>query len=524
MKTSISFLLSVACLAITMSTSQYSNSRTGSTTSESVLTPANVSRLQSLGHYTVDGAVWAQPLYIPDVTISGAARNLLIVATLHGTVYAFDADNPGSAAVWSRHVSAPRASWPHDVNLFYANEQGCLATPVVDTTNSWVYALCANTTPNHVLYQLSLTDGTVVNSVAVTGSVTGTGDPDGDVPDNVSGGTLTFYPTYELGRAALTLANSRIYVAFTSQDDVDPSHGWVMAYDSTLTLQATFCTTPNGALGTIWLSGGGLPVDGSGNLYLTTGNGDWDGTANFSMSAIKLSSSLVMLDWFTPTDHAAMSAADEDLASGRVMLIPGTTLLSFADKHYNVYGIDTSCMGHLGGTQGGCAAPQVFVTTNTKPDSQGGAYGGVMFLDTHLFVSLAQPLVGNTQGAIYGFSLSGSTYNTTPTVTSATFAYPSAQLSGSSNSGSNGIVWALTVGTNSEFNAQSVTLRAFNPSTLAELWNSGTIGQASKFAVPTIAHGMAFVGTNDSGVQVFGLPPSAQLSGLATMSGKTTIQ
>jgi hypothetical protein len=68
--------------------------RTGQNLNETVLTTANVGsatfgKLRSL---PVDGKVDAQPLYLGQLAVGGATRNVLYVATEHGSVYAFDAD------------------------------------------------------------------------------------------------------------------------------------------------------------------------------------------------------------------------------------------------------------------------------------------------------------------------------------------------------------------------------------------------------------------------------------------------
>jgi hypothetical protein len=84
-------------------TSQYDNLRTGATLNEKILTPKNVNSRQfgKLGAFKVDGPVYAQPLYVPNLDVPGQGRhNVLYVATEHDTVYAFDADRPGEAPLW----------------------------------------------------------------------------------------------------------------------------------------------------------------------------------------------------------------------------------------------------------------------------------------------------------------------------------------------------------------------------------------------------------------------------------------
>ena len=78
---------------------------TGANTSESSLTPANVNFNQfgKLFSQPVDGYVYAQPLYMPRVTMgagtpqAGTKHNVVFIATEHDSVYAFDADNNGGA-------------------------------------------------------------------------------------------------------------------------------------------------------------------------------------------------------------------------------------------------------------------------------------------------------------------------------------------------------------------------------------------------------------------------------------------
>src|SRR5260370_14528176 len=77
------------------------NARTGLNSRETILTPANVNSASfgKLFTISVDGRVDAEPLYISSVPISGSGNhNLIIVATEHGTLYAFDADT--GARIW----------------------------------------------------------------------------------------------------------------------------------------------------------------------------------------------------------------------------------------------------------------------------------------------------------------------------------------------------------------------------------------------------------------------------------------
>jgi len=82
--------------SIDVTTYHYDNLRTGQNLKETALTTANVNQAKfgKLGELMVDGKVDAQPLYLSNVSIpSVGTKNILYVATEHGSVFAFDADN-----------------------------------------------------------------------------------------------------------------------------------------------------------------------------------------------------------------------------------------------------------------------------------------------------------------------------------------------------------------------------------------------------------------------------------------------
>src|SRR5215831_17715959 len=86
------------------------NARTGQNLSEATLNTSNVNQ-NSFGKLfwrTVDGFIYAQPLYVPGLTIQGATHNVVFVATEHNSVYAFDADDPNRPApLWQVNLGTP---------------------------------------------------------------------------------------------------------------------------------------------------------------------------------------------------------------------------------------------------------------------------------------------------------------------------------------------------------------------------------------------------------------------------------
>ena len=172
-------------------TSQYDNARTGATSTETVLTPANVNAAQfgKVFSYTVDGDVYAQPLYLPRVEIPGKGRHdVVFIATEHDSVYAFDAENRPPEPLWHTTflspgvttVPAPGARCP-----FIAPEIGITPTPVVDRATGMMYVLArtkeigASGSPRFVqrLHALDVATGAEKpgSTVEIAASVKGTG-------------------------------------------------------------------------------------------------------------------------------------------------------------------------------------------------------------------------------------------------------------------------------------------------------------------------------------------------------------
>jgi hypothetical protein len=536
MKTLFLPLLTLSFFAQSIPTANGDLNRTNQTITETVLTPTSVTagRFHLLGNYPVDGFVFAQPLYVPGIMVSGVSHNLLIVVTLNNSVYAFDATNGVSATpLWSNLTFAtPYTGYPTNPDSpLYSGGLGCLSTPVADATNNRLYVVCdsvVGSTPNWILRKLDLTSGSTLQSVTIAGQVVGTGDtgatggssPPGPVADTTSGANLLFFPQYQFQRAGLALSAdlSTVYIGFGSMDDTRPYHGWLMAYaTSSLTQSAIWCATPNSWGGAVWGASGAPAIDGSGNVYVTTGNGFrgsdvtaiTDGVVRFTSS---LGSPTV---WLAP-DEVADDSVDADQASNRFLLIPGTGLGVAAGKDFNVYVITLASM---------TLSQSPFATNGLgTPSSSSGSYG-VAFMGTTLYLPI-------TSGGIYGFSISGGVFNSTPSVTqSNTYGFPGpAQIFGSSNAGSTPILWVVTVPSSAFSSKKAGTLRALNPATLTEYWNSGTsgidtLGSMAKYTAPIVASGRVFVPTQDNKVQVFGIAPllPGQLRGKAQCRGKCGI-
>ena len=331
-------------------------SRDGQNLNETILTRTNVNSTSfgKIGAIPVDGLVYAQPLYVPGVSISGASHNVLYIANEHDSVYAFDADSLSATPLWHRNfvsdcITSPatpsNCSTVTPIQSGAPNvspEIGITSTPVIDQVNGIIYVV-ALTDESGVFYwrlhAMNIQTGAEMAGSPITIDGSYPGDGNGVFTD----GLVYFDPIHQLQRSGLVLNNGLLYVPFTSFNDQEPDHGWLFAYNaSTLDPVSSWMSTPNSGDGTIWMSGGAPAVDSSGNIFFATGNGDANyfettqgGPANtftdLSDSVIKLNfgaQGFDLADYFTPYNYQQLAIGDVDLGAGGVLLLPTSRVLT----------------------------------------------------------------------------------------------------------------------------------------------------------------------------------------------------
>jgi hypothetical protein len=489
---------------------------TGQNLAETSLTWANVNSAGFGKLFTdpVDGPVYAQPLVRTGVVVPGQGPlDLVLVATEHDSVYAFDADSPGPP-VWQDSFINPAAGVTPvpdaDLNSNSINpEVGITGTPVIDPASNTLYVVAftkevSGGTTAYVqrLHALDLATGAEKygGPVVIQVSVPGTGP-------GSNGGVVSFDAFHHNQRPGLVLDNGVVIITWASFDDRTPYHGWVIGYDAhTLRQVALFNTTPDGGLGGIWQSGAAPAVDAAGNLYFITGNGTFDaGSPNppnrdFGDSFVKLSltpAGLTLADSFTPFNQATLDVRDEDLGSGGPLLLPDQTgpsthLLVGAGKEGKLYLLDRD---HLGGFD-----PSVDHVVEEVPQAVSSAFATPAYFNGQIYLA-------GVSDNLKAFAVSGGLLSSAPvSQSSAVFPYPGATPSISANGSSDGIVWVLA-------GAGTAVLRAYRAGNLAtELYDStqagsrDQFGNAVKFAVPTVVNGKVYAGTQ-AGLTVFGLLP-----------------
>ncbi|HVZ74081.1 MAG TPA: hypothetical protein VHJ20_17000, partial [Polyangia bacterium] len=490
--------------------------RTGLNPNETILTPANV----DVAHFgkkfaqPVDGWIYAQPLFVPNVAIPNmGTHDVVYVATENDSVYAFDA-NTKQAALW--HVSFLSAGVTAVPSLDTSEstitpQVGITGTPVIDVATRTLYVVAetketASSTYKYQLHALDLATGAekLGGPVIVTASVAGM------APDAV-GGMVSLSPLHGGQRAGLGLSGGVLYVPLAGHGDrYKYWHGWVVGYDATTLAQKfVYCTTPDANEGAVWQSGAGIAIDAAGNSYVESANGSFDamsGGRDMAMSVLKVDTTGKLVDWFAPHDAVALSNADVDLGSTGPMLLPDQggahphVMLGSGKPGY-LYLLDRDQMGHFNAAGDTQIVQKVSVHPNTTSDSN-GIFDTPVYFDGRVYVSAVAD-------SIKAFSLTSGMLSTTPvSQTQKTFAYQ-AHLAVSSNGTKDGIVWMLLA--NGFIPQVPAALYAFDASDLTkELYDStqapdqrDVAGLSSKFMVPTIAGGHVFVGTQ-SELDVYG--------------------
>ena len=313
---------------------------------------------------TVDDSIYALPLIVPGLDIAGQRHNVLFVASMGNTVYAFDADDPAqSAPLWSRNLGtpAPGDSWIGPVH------HGILGTPFVDVPTGTLYVVALVLKDNDYnlwLNALDIHNGSSKYNSPQLLSFPFAG-PEGTLT-NVKGA---------LQRAGLLMVNDVLYVAFANiVPDPNDQHwsqeGFLQTFNARDLTQrlAVFQTTPSGRKGGIWQGGRGIATDGLGNIYVSTAGGSYDGVGNFGSSTLKLAGpSLKVADWFTPSNHEYLFLENIDMSAGGVTLIPNSPLMFSGGKEGVIFLLDRNAMGKLEGRDTR-APPEVSGEQRMRPE------------------------------------------------------------------------------------------------------------------------------------------------------------
>ena len=513
------------------------NTRAGINNHEKILTTGNVNTKQfgKLFTLTVDDQVYAQPLVFSNLAIGSGKHNVVFIATVNNTVYAFDGNNGN--LYWQKNFTVSNMRPPNTGDMTggcnpytdFTFNIGIVGTPVIDSLSQTIYFVARSTNGtdfSQYLHAVNIINGNDQpgSPVLITASVSGTGD--GSV-DNV----VSFDPWRNNQRQGLTLVKGVVYVTYSSHCDWGPYHGWVLGY-SARTLQSLiiYNDTPDGARGGIWESGMGMAADAQGNLYLTIGNGTvgtFNGTGdstpspdptdltNRGESAIKLTpsgSTLKVSSYFTPMDYSDLNLNDQDYGVMGTLLIPHSNYYFTGCKGGTIYLLDKD---NMGGYSSSTNQVQQIIMVNGSLHCQPAYYKGSM--NEYVFV-----WSDNDQLRALSFERSSNTFSDSQILSDANgpTGQSGAELSVSSYGSVDrtGILWAAyAINTDAGSVAGPGILRAFDANDITkELWNSGENsndypGYFAKFSAPTIVNGHVYLATFSKQVVVYGLYESPGL-------------
>jgi polyvinyl alcohol dehydrogenase (cytochrome) len=275
---------------------------------------------------TLDGQLYGQPLI---------AAGRVYAATENDTVYALAADT--GDVLWSTHVGTPfnRTTVPGlcgDINPTV----GITSTPVIDMARSEIFVVADEQVSGdaaHHLIGINLYTGAVLLDEII--------DPPG------------FDPAHELQRASLALSDGRIIVGFGGNSgDCEPYHGLVVSVPEEGGPFAFFevASLPGDSQGAVWMGGGAPAIDTSGNVWVSTGNSQFESSTDAydnSDGVLELSPTVHLLQHFAPTSWPSDNVSDLDLSTPPVIL--GNGLVFALGKSSTAFVLNQADLGGVGG-------------------------------------------------------------------------------------------------------------------------------------------------------------------------------
>lgn len=284
----------------------------------------------------------------------------VVVATENNTVYSLDLFS--GAVVWKQHLGDPV-----DASTLPCGDiqpvTGITGTPAADVAAGRLYVVAFLRGFHHVLFTLSLVDGSVVTQQVV--------DPAGSVP------------SVQQERGALAIWSGHVYIPFGGlYGDCGNYHGYLVAVPAVGTVVGSptlVYRTPVASEAGIW-GPAGPTISASGSVYVVTGNGSATQSFAYSNSVIELSPDLQVRSFFAPSNWRALDASDLDLGSVGATFVSSIGAVVAIGKDGVAYLLNA---GQLGGVGGQIASRSVCA----------GAWGGTAWSGQRVWVPCSDGLV-----------------------------------------------------------------------------------------------------------------------------------
>lgn len=278
--------------------------RSGASTAPTGIAAGKLSGM-CLQQVQLPGTVDASAIYLSDVQVNGAAHDVFFVTTTYGKTVAVNANT--GAILWTFTPSG-YSSW-------VGTSQITNATPVADPNRQYIYAA----SPDGHVQKLAVANGQAVWSTAVTMSaqsekVAASLNYFGGRVVALTDGYIGDAPPYQGHIAILDAASGRL------------THVWnSLCSDQTTLMQPTQCSQSGSG---IWGRAGAVIDSTTGNMYVATGNGLWDGKTNWGDATLELDSAATqLLANYTPSNTLALDDNDVDLGSTSPVLVGGGILV-----------------------------------------------------------------------------------------------------------------------------------------------------------------------------------------------------
>ena len=534
-------------MTVNVLTHHNNEQRTGANTQETSLSVKSVQSglFAKLWEYPVRGRIYAQPLYVsllsPALTFAGfVERHFLLIATAENFVYAFDADAKATDPIWRYDAGADLVAYagriflddlgdghPQDITPVV----GITGTPVVDLPNFTMYfvamtQLKSDADPDNdefvqTLHAIDIRTGTLRGKIDITGDIEGGG---------------TFNPRRQNQRAALLLANQRIYIAWAGFGDIEPYDGLIMSYGSidsgaplnkhnqfqVARFQPIFGERHKG--GGIWQSGGGPALNSQGEfLFVATGNGDSSNDhagTDFDSSIVKLNLDLNVVDYYTPSFQNFLNENDLDLSVSGPMIpedqldadgqpIP---LLLFGSKTGTMFVLNRNALGKFDEHDNHIIQSfRVFPDADDLPHQMTPSHIHTTPVYWHGPDGPRVFVASDFNLGVRSFQFQNEKLDPKPVARNFFPRAPITQMSLSSNGSirGTGVLWAISSPTGTVATYPGI-LYAFDADTLEVIYTSEAspfdhLGDYPRFTAPTIANGRVYVPTFSNKVAVYSL-------------------
>jgi len=276
---------------------------TGVSTARSGIDSSNVNSLKRR-QIQIDGTVDASAIYLHDVTVGGANRDVFFVTTAYGKTIAVDANR--DVILWEYT--------PPQYNSWAGTAQITNSTPAADPDRQHIYAAA----PDGTIQKLAISGGHVVWTTAITllprsEKIASPIKVFGGKVIAVTGGYIGDAPPYQGHVAILDAPTGSLLHVWNS-----------LCSNRAGLIDPTSCQDTRSA---IWGRAGAVIDPATGNIFVATGNGPYDGNTNWGDSVIELDPNATqILGNYTPADNAQLDNSDTDLGSTSPVLLSPTTL------------------------------------------------------------------------------------------------------------------------------------------------------------------------------------------------------